>query len=158
MGTVHRRNGGTIATDVILEIGLDELERDPYPTYVWMRRELPIAYVPEVGRVLVTTWALCDEAGSNDEVFGPTQHPFSEVYGVPNVMSLTGTAHRTLRNAANPPFRPRTVNTYRESTLRSTAVKAVDAIRPRGRADVSTELLEPISARAIGDVLGFADV
>jgi cytochrome P450 len=123
-----------------------------------MRRELPIAFVPEVGRVLVTTWALCEEAGTNDDVFGPTQHPFTEVYGVPNVMSLTGAEHRTLRNAANPPFRPRTVNTYRESRLRATAKRAVDAIRPRGRADVSTELLEPISVRAIGDVLGFADL
>ena len=158
MAQVTRRNGGTIATDVILDIGLDELEADPYPTYVWMRRELPIAFVPEVGRVLVTTWALCDEAGTNDEVFGPTQHPFSEVYGVPNVMSLTGAQHRSLRNAANPPFRPRTVNTYRERTLRGTAVRAIDAIAPRGGADVCTELLEPISVRAIGDVLGFSDL
>ncbi|MEP6972543.1 MAG: cytochrome P450 [Actinomycetota bacterium] len=155
---VVRRNGGNRATDVILEIGLDVLEEDPYPTYAWMRRELPIAFVPEVGRVLVTTWALCDEAGANDEVFGPTEHPFSEVYGLPNVMSLTGTAHRSLRNAINPPFRPRTVNEYRDRALRATAVRYVDAIRPRGRADVSTELLEPISVRAIGDVMGFTDV
>lgn len=155
---VVRRNGGERATDVIFEIGLDVLEDDPYPIYAWMRHELPIAFVPEVGRVLVTTWALCNEAGSNDEVFGPTQHPFSEVYGVPNVMSLSGTAHRTLRNALNPPFRPRAVNGYREALLRATAVRHVDAIRPRGGADVATELLEPISVRAIGDVMGFVDV
>lgn len=157
-GLVTRRNGGRIATDVIFDIGLDVLEEDPYPTYVWMRRELPVAFVPEVGRVFVTTWALCDEAGSNDEVFGPTQHPFSEVYGVPNVMSLTGTAHRKLRNSLNPPFRPRAVDAYREDTLRATAVRYVDAIRPLGGADVSTELFEPISVRAIGDVMGFVDI
>ena len=155
---VERRNGGRLATDVILDIGLDTLEDDPYPTYVWMRRELPIAFVPDVGRVLVTRWALCDEAGSNDAVFGPTEHPFAEVYGMPNVMSLTGLEHRTLRNALNPPFRPHAVNAYREELLRATAVRYIDAIAPRGGADVSTELLEPISARAIGDVLGFADV
>jgi cytochrome P450 len=123
-----------------------------------MRRELPIAFVPEVGRVLVTTWDLCNEAGTNDEVFGPTQHPFSEVYGLPNVMSLTGVDHRTLRNSLNPPFRPRVVNEYRERMLRTTAVRYVDAIRDAGAADVSTELLEPISVRAIGDVMGFTDV
>lgn len=155
---IVRRNGGRIATDVILDISLDELEDDPYPTYAWMRREAPIAFVPDVGRVLVTTWALCDEAGTNDDVFGPTQHPFSEVYGVPNVMSLTGSAHRDLRNSLNPPFRPRTVNAYRDDKLRSVAVRYIDAIRPRGRADVSTELLEPISVRAIGDIMGFVDV
>ncbi len=158
MSQLTRRNGGKLATDVILDVGLDTLETDPYPTYEWMRGELPIAFVPEVGRVLVTTWDLCNEAGTNDDVFGPTQHPFSEVYGVPNVMSLTGTAHRDLRNSLNPPFRPRAVNEYRERMLRKTAIRHVDAIRPRGAADVSTDLLEPISVRAIGDVMGFVDV
>ena len=152
------RHNGERATDVVFEIGLEVLEDDPYPIYEWMRRELPIAFVPEVGRVLVTTWDLCNEAGSNDEVFGPTQHPFSEVYGLPNVMSLTGVDHRTLRNSLNAPFRPRAVNEYREQMLRTTAVRYVDAIRHAGGADVSTELLEPISVRAIGDVMGFTDV
>jgi cytochrome P450 len=158
LNQVVRRNGGTRATDVIFEIGLDALEDDPYPIYEWMRRELPIAFVPEVGRVLVTTWELCNEAGTNDEVFGPTQHPFSEVYGLPNVMSLTGAAHKTLRNSLNAPFRPRAVNEYHERMLRATAIRFVDAIRGAGGADVSTELLEPISVRAIGDIMGFTDV
>ncbi len=130
----------------------------PYPTYDWMRRELPIAYVPEVGRVLVTTWAMCDEAGSNSDVFGPTQEPFNTVYGDPNVMSLSGQAHRDLRNSMNAPFRPRAVNAYRDSRLRATAVRYVEEIRPRGRVEACHDLLEPISLRAIGDVLGFADL
>ena len=46
----------------------------------------------------------------------------------------------------------------RGHALRATAVRYVDAIRPRGGADVSTELFEPISVRAIGDVMGFLDV
>jgi aromatic O-demethylase, cytochrome P450 subunit len=154
---VVRVEGGERATDVILDIGLSELEDDPYPIYVWMRRERPIAFVPEVGRVLVTTWALCNEAGSNDDVFGPTQHPFADVYGLPNVMSLSGAAHKTLRNSVYSPFRRRAVNGYRDR-LRATAARFVDGIRPRGGADVATELLEPISVRTIGDVLGFVDV
>ncbi|MEX0985497.1 MAG: cytochrome P450 [Actinomycetota bacterium] len=158
LNLVRRQNDGSVATDVILDIGLAALEADPYPTYVWMRRELPIAFVPETGRVLVTTWALCEEAGSNDEVFGPTQHPFNTVYGDPNVMSLTGPAHRNLRNSLNPPFRPRAVTAYRDSALRATAARYVEGIRTRGGAEVCGELLEPISQRAVGDVLGFSDV
>jgi cytochrome P450 len=154
---VRRRGKGDAATDVILDVPLAVLEDDPYPIYDWMRRELPIAFVPEVGRVLVTTWALCEEAGSNDAVFGPTSHPFTEVYGMPNVMSLTGAEHRNLRNSLNPPFRPRAVNDYKEERLRATVVRYVDAMRPRGAADVCDELLDPISARAIGDVMGFDD-
>jgi cytochrome P450 len=149
-------DGGARATDVVLDVPLAELEVDPYPLYRWMRRDLPIAWVPEVGRVLVTTWALCQEAG-DDEVFGPTEQPFLSVYGE-NVMSMSGDPHKRLRNAMNPPFRPSGVKRYEEDILRATTARLVDAIAPQGRAEVAEDLLEPISVRAIGDVLGFTDV
>lgn len=146
------------ATAIIHDVPLEVLERDPYPTYSWMRRHRPIAYVPETGRVWITTWDLCDEAGRNDEVFGPTRDVFHAVYGNPNVMSLTGAEHLAHRSALNACFRPRAVNEYRERLLRATAVRYIDAIRDRGEADASTQILERISMRAIGDVLGFTDV
>jgi aromatic O-demethylase, cytochrome P450 subunit len=155
---VTRVPGSTLATDVVLDVELDVLEDNPYPTYAWMRENCPIAYVPQSGRVFVTTWALCDEAGNNDEVFEPAKDIFNTVYGNPNVISLNGAAHRELRNAINPPFRPRAVNSYRDSRLRATAVRYIETVRDRGRAEASGEILEPISQRAVGDVLGFTDV
>jgi cytochrome P450 len=139
------------------DVALEILEDDPYPTYAWMRRHRPIAYVPETGRVWITTWDLCDEAGRNDAVFGPTRDVFHAVYGNPNVMSLTGPEHLAHRTALNARFRPRAVNGYREQ-LRATATSYVDAVRERGAADASTEILERASLRAVGDVLGFNDV
>lgn len=50
------------AADIVHDVALEVLEDDPYPTYAWMRRHRPIAFVPETGRVWVTTWDLCDEA------------------------------------------------------------------------------------------------
>jgi cytochrome P450 len=140
------------------DVALAVLEDDPYPTYAWMRRHRPIAYVPETGRVWITTWALCDEAGRNDGVFGPTRDVFHAVYGNPNVMSLTGAEHLAHRTALNARFRPRAVNDYREQLLRATAARYIDAIRDRGEADANADILERISLRAIGDVLGFNDV
>ncbi len=70
-----------------------------------MRRHRPIAYVPETGRVWITTWDLCDEAGRNDKVFGPTREVFHAVYGNPNVMSLSGAEHLAHRAALNACFR-----------------------------------------------------
>ena len=139
------------------DVALEILEDDPYPTYAWMRRHRPVAYVPETGRVWITTWDLCDEAGRNDAVFGPTRDVFHAVYGDPNVMSLTGAEHLAHRTALNACFRPRAVNGYREQ-LRATAAGYVDAVRDRGAADASTEILERASLRAAGDVLGFNDV
>lgn len=155
---VTRRQGSDLATDVVLDVSLDVLERDPYPVYAWMRENCPIALVPTTGRVFVTTWALCEEAGRNDEVFEPAKDIFNTVYGDPNVISLTGPAHREIRNAVNPPFRPRAVAAYKDTKLREVAVSHLEAIRGRGRAEAMTEILEPISQRAIGDVLGFTDV
>jgi aromatic O-demethylase, cytochrome P450 subunit len=73
-------------------------------------------------------------------------------------MSMSGPEHRDLRNAANAPFRPRAVQMYRDDLLRTTAARYIEAIRDRGRAEATGELLEPISQRAVGDALGFTDV
>ena len=146
------------AADIVHDVALEVLEDDPYPTYAWMRRHRPVAFVPETGRVWITTWDLCDEAGRNDKVFGPTSEVFHAVYGNPNVMSLSGPEHLAHRAALNACFRPRAVNGYREQILRATAVRYIDAIRDRGQADANSEILERISMRAIGDVMGFTDV
>lgn len=73
-------------------------------------------------------------------------------------MSLSGEAHLQARKPLDARFRPRTVNEYVEKTIRPTAARYIDALRDRGGADLSAELLEPISLRAIGDVMGFTDV
>jgi len=38
------------AAGIVHDVALGILEDDPYPTYAWMRRHRPIAYVPETGR------------------------------------------------------------------------------------------------------------
>jgi cytochrome P450 len=154
----RRLPGSTLATDVVVDVSLSDLEADPYPTYAWMRENCPIGFVPEAGRVFVATWALCNEAGNNDQVFEPAKDIFNTVYGDPNVISLRGEPHRRLRNAINPPFRPRAVHSYRDRHLRTTAARYIESVRHRGRAEASSEILEPISQRAVGDVLGFTDV
>jgi cytochrome P450 len=146
------------ALDIVVDIPLAELEKDPYPFYVWMREECPVAYVPETGRVWITTWALCKEAGVNDAAFGPSSAASEDVYGGGNVMTLTGEEHRVLRSAANAPVRPRRVQNYYETGIRATAKRYLAQVRAQGEADATLEIFEPIAQRVVGDVLGFADV
>lgn len=147
-----------LATDVVLDLTLDELDHDPYPSYQWMRENQPIAWLPGSEQVLVTTWALCDEAGNNDDVFRPDAVFSSKMFGAPNVLALNGPEHTEMRNRVNPPFRPRAVKGYRDSLLRQTARTYIEAIRPLGRIDAVHALLEPISQRAVGDLIGFEGV
>jgi cytochrome P450 len=147
-----------LATDVVVDARLSDIEADPYPLYAYMRRQCPIAWVPDTGRLWITTWDLCAEAGNNYAVFGPTQEAFARVYGQPNVMSLSGQAHLEARKPLDARFRPRTVNEYAETHIRPTAIRYIDAIRGRCGAELNSELLEPISLRVIGDVMGFVDL
>jgi cytochrome P450 len=146
------------ALDIVVDIPLVELEQDPYPFYDWMRRECPVVYVPETGRVWLLSWDLCRTAGVNDAVFGPTTQAHEQVYGRPNVMSLTGDHHRAIRNAANAPVRLRQVKGYYETGIRATTRQYLEAIRAKGAADATLEIFEPIAQRVVGDVLGFGDL
>ncbi len=147
-----------LATDSVVDVSLAEIEHDPYPLYARMRREQPIAWVPETERLWITTWDLCSEAGAADEVFGPTRDVHELVYGLPNVMAMTGEEHRQARAPLDARFRPRAVNDYVETLLRPTAARYVDAVRERGSAELTGDVLELISSRAVGDVLGLDDV
>ena len=145
--------------NIVHDVTLEVLEDDPYPTYAWMRRHRPIAYVPRNRTASGSPPGTCaTEAGNNNEIFGPTSEVFHAVYGNPNVMSLTGAEHLAHRGPLNACFRPRAVRGYREGLLRATAARYIDAIRDRGEADANADILERISMRAIADVLGFIDV
>ncbi len=148
----------TTALDVVADLRLAELEVDPYPFYDWMRDTCPIAYVPETGRVWLLTWDLCKRAGVDDAVFGPTKKEHERVYGRGNVMSLTGQNHRTIRNAANAPLRPKQIKNYYETGIRTTTQRYLASVRANGTADATLEIFEPIAQRVVGDVLGFRDV
>lgn len=148
----------TLATDLVVDISLDELDTDPYPAYRWLRENMPVAYLPGTDQVLVTTWDLCEQAGKNDTVFSPDGEFSSRIFGSPNILALNGPEHTAMRNRINPPFRPRAVRGYREDLLRATARHYIGRVRDHGRADAVGEILEPISQRAVGDLIGFNDV
>jgi aromatic O-demethylase, cytochrome P450 subunit len=154
----HVTTGPPLATDTVVDARLVDIEVDPYPLYAWMRREQPIAWVPETGRLWLTTWDLCAEAGAADEIFGPTSDVHELVYGLPNVMAMSGEEHRRARAPLDARFRPRAVNEYVETLVRPAAVRYIERVQARGRADLTGEVLEKISSRAVGDVLGLTGV
>jgi cytochrome P450 len=155
---IERSEPVETALDVVVDIPLAALEDDPYPFYRWMREECPVVHVPETGRVWILTWDLCREAGVNDAVFGPTQEAHELVYGEGNVMSLTGEPHRLIRDAVRAPVQPQQVAGYYESGIRAATRHYLDTIRPKGEADATLEIFEPICQRVVGDALGFVDL
>ena len=142
----------------MLDVAFEQLEDDPYPFYARLRREAPVAWVPAARRWLVTRWDDCARAGTDAETFAPSPGGTDAYFGTPNILTLTGAPHRALRHGIDPPFRPRAVRATLEAFARPVAARYVAAVRERGAADATTEILERISVRVVGDVLGLRDV
>jgi len=145
--------------DRLVQVSLAELEADPHPTYRSMsQNNEPIGFLQEVGMAVITSWDLCDRAVASDHVFGPTVEIFSNVYGDPNILSLSGIPHDDMRNIINPPLRPRAVRQYEDDGLRSEVIRCIEEVKPRGEAEAAQDILEVISRRAVGALIGLGGV
>jgi len=135
----------------------EELVADPYPVFARMRRECPVAYHPASDTWIVASWDDCSVVGAIDpSVLGATTRSAPGLG--PAVTNADGDLHRWLRAGIDPPLRPKAVQGYIESATRPVAVEYLDRILPQGGAEATGELLERISVRVIGDVLGLHDV
>ncbi len=154
--TIQPELGASLA-----DLSSEALYRDPYPIYATLRRQAPVHQFPETGEWLVTRWADCRTIGANPAVFGPSDHPASpeaRVFGNPNILSMTGTEHACLRQGIDMSLQPDVVSGYIEELARPIVQSYVEQVRPKGAADLTTELFEPISVRVVASVLGLQDV
>ncbi|MEE6170122.1 MULTISPECIES: cytochrome P450 [unclassified Mycolicibacterium] len=134
---------------------LTELERDPYPTFARMRRECPVALFRPTNQWFVSRWADCAALGT-DPRLGGSQMTIP-LFGQ-SVLSIDGDGHDDIRRGVDPTLRARTVAGYREAITRPAAAHYIEELKPRGRADAVGQLLERISVRVVGDILGLEGI
>jgi cytochrome P450 len=124
-----------------------------------LRREAPIAWIPSLRAWVASTWKECWEMASDYQNFGGTTDPNTEhVFGQPCILSVDGDVHADLRAMLDPHLRPRAVRRYIEGLVRPIAQRQLATIKDRGSAELMKEYFEPISVRALGDLLGFEEV
>ena len=139
----------------------ENLFNDPYPVYARLRKEAPVALFEGTHEYFVTRWADCQTVGANDAVFGPSDsdmRPEARVFGMPNVLSMSGPEHQALRAGIDYEVQQARVDGYIEDLARPIVNRYIDAILERGEADLTRELFEPISVRLIGDLIGLGHV
>lgn len=138
-------------------VGLDlaELRRDPYPAYAELRRTAPVAWVPAIGRHLVTRYHDIVAAEKLPEVFSSREEGslLLRVTG-PNLLREDDPEHRRLRAAAEPPVRPRQVRDLWAATFERNAQRLLDDLAGRGGADLIRDFAEPFAAANLAVVLG----
>lgn len=138
----------------------ENLMVDPYPVWERLRREAPVQFFSMSHEYLITRWDDCWTAGKTTDVFIPSgsYKPLARTMGQPNILSMSGPEHLSLREGLNESLRPTAVEGYIDGLARPIARRGVESIIRRGEADLTTELFEPISVRVIGSVLGLTKV
>lgn len=143
-----------------MELTGENLYRNPYPVYARLREEAPVAFFDGTKEYLVTRFEDCRAAGSNDRVFGPSgspDRPEARVMGMPNVLTMTGEEHTSLREGIDENLTQEAVRGFVEALTRPVVEEYLAELRPRGEANLTAALFEPISVRCIGNVIGLTE-
>jgi len=142
----------------VVDLDLAELNVDPYSAYADLRREAPCAWVPSVGRYLITRYDDVVWAEKQPDVFSSREDGslLLRVTG-PNMLREDDPAHRRLRSAAEPPARPRQVRDLWSEAFAANADRLLDDLVGRGEADLIRDFAEPLAAANLALVLGLAN-
>ena len=143
----------------VATITLAELDTDPYPALARLRERTPVAWVPALDGWLVTRRALCVEVMRDTTRFTVDDPRFSTARVVgPSMLSLDGDEHRRHRDPFATAFRRPQVMERFGGRVRAEAFALVDALRPRGHAEVRRDLAGPLAVRVVAAALELIDV
>ncbi|MCZ4534848.1 cytochrome P450 [Gordonia terrae] len=149
----------TATHSFIEEITIEELENDPYPFYERLRKEAPVAFVPALGMHIVSTRELCTEILNDTENWPAViSAAGGRTFGPGALLNTNGPDHRALRDMVEPHLQPSAVDKYIDDLVRPFARERLAEIENDGHADIVAAYCEPVSVRALGDLLGLDDV
>jgi len=141
------------------QISLEDLERDPYPSYARLRDEEPVSWVPAVQLWLVTRHDDVRHIDLTPEVFTAATDPstLNRTMGV-NMLGSEGPDQRRVRRVLEPPFRPRDVEERTKGMIPTLANELIDGFQSRGECDLFREFADPMSVRSLRFMLGLDEV
>jgi cytochrome P450 len=148
----------TQATAIGGTIGVDELERDPYPAYARLRADEPVSWVESVGLWLVTRWDDVSHVIKTPEVFTAETEPstLNRTFGK-NLLGSEGPYHQRIRSIIQPWFRNQAIGHYPAEIIRPIATELIDAVASKGELELASEFAEPLSVRVLKRATGLGD-
>jgi cytochrome P450 len=115
--------------------------------------------VDALGGWLVTGRALAVEVMRDAATFTVDDPRFTTAQVVgPSMLSLDGPEHARHRDPFVEPFRPRVVHAALGEAVRREADRLIDALAPRGAAELRRDFAGPLAAAVMAEVLGLADI
>lgn len=142
-----------------VDIDLARFSEDPYPIFERLRRDAPIAFVPQLGSILFTRRDDISECEKNVAVFSSDQPAglMNRLMGR-NMMRKDGDAHLAERKAIFPSVSPRVVLNHWTAQFRHHATTLLDGLVPRGRADLHDAFALPYSAECLKSITGLENM
>ena len=141
------------------EIDLAAFWRDPYPALAAMRRDAPIAYVPQLGATLITRRDDIYVCEKNVAVFSSHQPAgLMNVLMGHNMMRKDGDEHMAERHAIFPTVSPKTVRDSWTAAFTNHADAVLDDLAPLGGADLRTAFALRYSAECLKSVTGLTNM
>ena len=141
------------------EIDMAAFWRDPYPALAQLRKDAPIAFVPQLGG---TVFACRDDiflCEKNIEVFSSHQPQglMNRLMGQ-NMMRKDGDAHMAERKAIFPSVSPKTVKAHWTAQFQAHADRILDALEPGREIDFCKDFAMPYSAECLKSITGLTNM
>lgn len=140
-------------------ITVPALEEDPYPVYAELREHEPVSWVEALGLWLVTRWDDVRAVDLDPRQFTAETDPstLNRTFGR-NLLGSEGSYHRRVRSIIEPAFRSATLRPFADAVIRPLADALIDEVVDDGRAELMAAFAEPLSVRAVREVVGFHGV
>jgi cytochrome P450 len=132
---------------------------DPYPDLARMRKEAPIAFVPQLGSTVFTRRSDIFSQEKRIDVFSSHQPAglMNRLMGH-NMMRKDGEAHMSERAAMFPAVSPRRVRDTWLTKFQAHADRILEALAPQGEADLVKAFALPLSAECLKDITGLTNM
>jgi len=141
------------------DIDIPAFWADPYPDFAKMRKQAPIAFVPQLGSTVFTRRNDIFSQEKRIDVFSSHQPAglMNTLMGH-NMMRKDGEAHIAERTAMFPSVSPRTVRDTWRRQFQAHADRILDELSPLGRADLCKGFALPLSAECLKDITGLTNM
>ncbi|WP_207839670.1 cytochrome P450 [Williamsia soli] len=144
-----------MTTSFAAGVRIAELAADPYPAYARLRTEEPVAWVPELGRYLVTKFEDVMFVERHPELFSSVEEPSMMTRAIGNtLLRQDGDPHRRIRKAAEGPVRPKMIKDRWAAAFQANADQLIDGFITDGKADLVKDFAGPLAATNLATILG----
>lgn len=128
---------------------------DPYPDLEVLRREMPVAFVPELNATLITRRDDIFTVEKKIAYFSSDQPEglMTRLMGQ-NMMRKDGAPHLAERKATFPTFSPKTVRNTWKDQFQDLTTAALQDIKPLGSADMAMDIAKRLSGEALVAMTG----